>query len=63
VLTGSRRQYACPTKEQALVSFLARKRKQRALNQAAVERAGLAIRIVEQDAKDGNGLDIRRALL
>ena len=47
VLREANKRYACPTVEEAKVSFIARKRRQLAIHAAAVKRAEEAIAIVE----------------
>ncbi len=52
VLRGSRKQYACPTKEAALASFMARKRRQIRILEGQLQRAreALAAGNAESDA-------------
>lgn len=45
VLMSARKRYACPTKEEALVSFIARKKRQRGIYQARLEQVEEALAI------------------
>ena len=47
VLTDARKRYACPTKEDAMVSFLARKNRQLGILKAQTRRVEIAINIAE----------------
>ena len=47
VLLGSRKKFACPTKEEAMVSFIARKRAQIRIYKDRLESAEMALEIVE----------------
>ena len=49
VLLGSRKKFACPTKEEAMVSFIARKRAQIRIYKDRLESAEMALAIVEGD--------------
>lgn len=53
VLRGARKRFACPTQEEALASFIARKERQADIHQACINRATDAIKIAQGMLRKG----------
>lgn len=49
VLLSARKRYACPTQDEAMESFIARKKRQLSIHQYAVARAQTALRIAQRE--------------
>lgn len=48
ILRNATKHFACPTVEEAMISFLARKRRQISIHQAVIDRANRAIKIIQK---------------
>jgi hypothetical protein len=57
-LVGAHRQFACPTRDEALASFKARKRRQVKILNAQIEAAKRALAAAEAGALDSGGYEL-----
>lgn len=51
VLASARRRYACPSRDEAMASFVARKRRQIAVYEARIARARVALMLAVEEAR------------